>query len=220
MQENTGVTAEQWPHLFKSRNLILGSPLYWLHWGQPGLCFQWNQMWAGINLRKPLVQAWSGKDVPGAWAALQAQWGGCGHERWCFHMLWVWETSPSAAMWPRRVFPQVFYTPSLLFPSEDETPASTTLSIQLSFHACWAPDEASRLIVMHRNDNGMQLIISTYELRAKKSREEVDILGKGPSAGPSRSMCPTLQYNTCSTGFSDSLWGILFSSQWNTQMMA
>uniref|UniRef100_A0A8D2GMP7 Uncharacterized protein n=1 Tax=Urocitellus parryii TaxID=9999 RepID=A0A8D2GMP7_UROPR len=46
------------------------------------------------------------------------------------------------------VFPQVFYTQSLLHPSEDELPVSTTLTVRLSSKACWAPDEAARLIVI------------------------------------------------------------------------
>ncbi|KAM5261211.1 cyclin-dependent kinase 20 isoform 1-T1 [Hipposideros larvatus] len=72
--------------------------------------------------------------------------------------------------------PKVFHTHSLLCPSEDVPPVSTTLPIWLTSRACWAPDEAARLVVMHRNDNGMQLVVTTYELRAKKSRDGVDIL--------------------------------------------
>ncbi|XP_008589732.1 PREDICTED: F-box/WD repeat-containing protein 12-like [Galeopterus variegatus] len=71
---------------------------------------------------------------------------------------------------------KVFYTHSLLHPLEDEPPVSTTLPVWLSSRACWAPDEVARLIVMHRNDNGMQLIVTTYELGAKKSRDRVNIL--------------------------------------------
>lgn len=74
----------------------------------------------------------------------------------------------------------MFHTHSLLCPSEDVPPVSTTLPIWLTSRACWAPDEAARLVVMHRNDNGMQLVVTTYELRAKKSRDGVDILGKDP----------------------------------------
>ncbi|XP_059745108.1 F-box/WD repeat-containing protein 12 isoform X3 [Bos taurus] len=72
--------------------------------------------------------------------------------------------------------PEVFYTQSLLCRSEDETPASTTLPIWLTSRACWTPDEAARLMVMHRNDNGMQLVITTYELGSRKSRDRVEVL--------------------------------------------
>ncbi|XP_044796273.1 cyclin-dependent kinase 20 isoform X3 [Bubalus bubalis] len=72
--------------------------------------------------------------------------------------------------------PEVFYTQSLLCRSEDETPASTTLPIWLMSRACWTPDEAARLMVMHRNDSGLQLVITTYELGSRKSRDRVEIL--------------------------------------------
>nr|XP_012642708.1 F-box/WD repeat-containing protein 12-like isoform X2 [Microcebus murinus] len=72
--------------------------------------------------------------------------------------------------------PEVFYTQSLLHPSEDKPPVSTTLPIWLTSRSCWAPGEAARLIVMHKNDSGTQLVVTTYELEAKKSRERVNIL--------------------------------------------
>lgn len=40
--------------------------------------------------------------------------------------------------------------------------------------ACWAPDKAARLMVMHRNDHSMQFVVTTYELGPKKSRDQVD----------------------------------------------
>ena len=79
-----------------------------------------------------------------------------------------------------KVFPQVFHTRSLLCLVEGEPPVSTTLPIWLTSRACWAPDETARLMVTHRNDNGMQLVITTYELRTKQSREGVDVVGKDP----------------------------------------
>nr|XP_020755306.1 cyclin-dependent kinase 20 isoform X3 [Odocoileus virginianus texanus] len=72
----------------------------------------------------------------------------------------------------------VFYIQSLLCQSEEETPTSASLPIWLTSRACWAPDEAARLMVMHRNDNGMQLVITTYELGTKKSRDRADILAQ------------------------------------------
>lgn len=84
---------------------------------------------------------------------------------------------------------QVFYTQSLLCRSEDETPASTTLPIWLTSRACWAPDKAARLMVMHRNDNGMQLVITTYELGTRKSRDRVEILGKDPHVTTTTLQC-------------------------------
>lgn len=80
------------------------------------------------------------------------------------------------------VFPQVFYTRSLLCLVEDEPPVSTTLPIWLTSRACWAPDETARLMVMHRNNDSRQLAISTYELGAKQSQEGVDVVGKCPHA--------------------------------------
>jgi len=74
------------------------------------------------------------------------------------------------------VFPQVFYTRSLLCLVEDEPPVSTTLPIWLTSRACWAPDETARLMVMHRNNDSRQLAISTYELGAKQSQEGVDVV--------------------------------------------
>ncbi|KAG3293616.1 F-box/WD repeat-containing protein 12-like, transcript variant X4 [Ictidomys tridecemlineatus] len=74
--------------------------------------------------------------------------------------------------------PKVFYTQSLLHPSEDELPVSTTLTVRLSSKACWAPDEAARLIVMHRNGSVRQLVVTTFELKAMKSRDRVSILAQ------------------------------------------
>lgn len=85
--------------------------------------------------------------------------------------------------------PEVFYTQSLLCRSEDETPASTTLPIWLTSRACWTPDEAARLMVMHRNDNGMQLVITTYELGSRKSRDRVEVLGKDPRVTTTTLQC-------------------------------
>uniref|UniRef100_A0A671F663 Protein kinase domain-containing protein n=1 Tax=Rhinolophus ferrumequinum TaxID=59479 RepID=A0A671F663_RHIFE len=72
--------------------------------------------------------------------------------------------------------PKVFHTRSLLYPSDDVPPVSTTLPVRLTSRACWAPDEAARLVVMHTNDNGIQLVVTTCELRTKKSRDGVDML--------------------------------------------
>ncbi|XP_027811200.2 F-box/WD repeat-containing protein 12-like isoform X1 [Marmota flaviventris] len=74
--------------------------------------------------------------------------------------------------------PKVFYTQSLLHPSEDELPVSTILTVRLSSKACWAPDEAARLIVMHRNGSVRQLVVTTFELKAMKSRDRVSILAQ------------------------------------------
>lgn len=74
----------------------------------------------------------------------------------------------------------MFYTWPLLHPSEDRLPVSTTLPIRLSSRACWAPDEAARLMVIHRDDGGVHLVITTFELKATKSRDRVSILGKVP----------------------------------------
>lgn len=75
---------------------------------------------------------------------------------------------------------QVLSTHTLLHPSEDEPPVCSTLPIRHSSRACWAPEEAARLTVMHKNDNSMQLVVTTYELGAQKSRDRMDILGKVP----------------------------------------
>lgn len=77
------------------------------------------------------------------------------------------------------VFQQVFYTQPLLHPSEDRL-VSTTLPIRQSSRACWAPDEAAKLMVIHRDDSGVHLVITTFELKANKSRDRVSILGKVP----------------------------------------
>ncbi|XP_032326968.1 cyclin-dependent kinase 20 isoform X6 [Camelus ferus] len=84
---------------------------------------------------------------------------------------WVFASTQNSDLGPK-----VFHTLSLLCPSEDEPPVYTTLPIELTSRACWAPAEAARLTVMHRNDNGMQLVVTTYELEAKKTRNRVDIL--------------------------------------------
>lgn len=92
----------------------------------------------------------------------------------------------------------MFHTASLVYPLDDEPPVLTTFSSCLRPQACWAPAEAARLIVMHPDGNSMQLVISTYELRAKKSKQEVEIVGKGPCAGPSRpaGVSPPLQHDS------------------------
>ncbi|XP_021562110.1 F-box/WD repeat-containing protein 12-like isoform X4 [Carlito syrichta] len=74
--------------------------------------------------------------------------------------------------------PKVFYTHSLLFPLEDEPPASTALPTGPSSGVCWAPDETARLMVMHKTDTGSQLAVTTYDLRAKKSGNRVNVLAK------------------------------------------
>ncbi|CAO2596033.1 F-box/WD repeat-containing protein 12 [Lemmus lemmus] len=74
--------------------------------------------------------------------------------------------------------PKVFYTQPLLHPSEDGLPVSTTLPVRLSSRACWAPDEAARLMVLHRDDSGMHLVITTFSLKASKSRDRVSILAQ------------------------------------------
>ncbi|XP_064338487.1 cyclin-dependent kinase 20 isoform X5 [Camelus dromedarius] len=84
---------------------------------------------------------------------------------------WVFASTQNSDLGPK-----VFHTLSLLCPSEDEPPVYTTLPVELTSRACWAPAEAARLTVMHRNDNGMQLVVTTYELEAKKTRNRVDIL--------------------------------------------
>lgn len=72
--------------------------------------------------------------------------------------------------------PKVFYTQSLLYPSEDGLPVSTSLPVRLSSRACWAPEEAARLMVMHRDVRGTHLVITTFDLKASKSRDRVNTL--------------------------------------------
>lgn len=72
---------------------------------------------------------------------------------------------------------------SLLYPLEDEPPVSTALPIGLTSRACWAPDEAARLVVMHRGDSSVQWMVTTYELEAKKCKDAMNILGKDPISG-------------------------------------
>lgn len=79
----------------------------------------------------------------------------------------------------------------MLCPPEDEPPVSSTLPIRLTSRACWAPHEAARLVVMHRGDN--DLVVTTYELGAKKSRDAVNILGEAPVSGPAGPLPPALQ---------------------------
>lgn len=74
--------------------------------------------------------------------------------------------------------PKVFYTQPLLHLSEDRLPVSTTLPIRRGSRACWAPDEAARLMVIHRDDGGVRLVITTFELKATKSRDRVSILAQ------------------------------------------
>ncbi|XP_040611893.1 F-box/WD repeat-containing protein 12 isoform X1 [Mesocricetus auratus] len=82
------------------------------------------------------------------------------------------------------VGPKVFFTQPLLHPLEDELPVSTTLPVRLSSRACWAPDEAARLMVMHRDDSGMHLAITTFGLKASKSRDRVSILAQQLASFP------------------------------------
>ncbi|XP_032740320.1 F-box/WD repeat-containing protein 12-like [Rattus rattus] len=80
--------------------------------------------------------------------------------------------------------PKAFYTQPLLHPSEDRLPASATLPIRLSSRACWAPEEAARLMVTHRDDSGVHLVITTFELKANKSRDRVSILAQQLASFP------------------------------------
>ncbi|XP_040819547.1 F-box/WD repeat-containing protein 12-like [Ochotona curzoniae] len=84
---------------------------------------------------------------------------------------WVFASSQNSDLEPK-----VFHTASLVYPLDDEPPVLTTFSSCLRPQACWAPAEAARLIVMHPDGNSMQLVVSTYELRAKKSKQEVEIV--------------------------------------------
>lgn len=88
--------------------------------------------------------------------------------------------------------PQVFHSHSLLCPLEDEPPVSTALPIGLTSKACWAPDEAARLVVVHRDDSGVQWVVTTYEPGAKKSKDAVNVLGKDPQQDLWACMSPTL----------------------------
>ncbi|XP_055451129.1 F-box/WD repeat-containing protein 12-like isoform X2 [Psammomys obesus] len=82
------------------------------------------------------------------------------------------------------VGPKLFYTQPLLLPSEDGLPVSTTVPVRLSSRACWAPDEAARLMVLHRDDGGMHLAITTFELKTSKSRGRVSILAQQLASFP------------------------------------
>lgn len=92
-----------------------------------------------------------------------------------------WEKPPRPPGRDGAGAPQVFHTRSLLCPSEDEPPVSAALPVWLTSSACWAPSEAARLVVMHRDNTGLQLVITTYELRTQASRDGVDVVGKGPA---------------------------------------
>lgn len=66
--------------------------------------------------------------------------------------------------------------------------------------------------MVHKNeDDDMQLVVTTFELRSKKSsKHRVDILGKGPHAGPGLCVLP-LQ-------LLDSSFGTLLPCQWNSDI--
>ncbi|CAH6799662.1 F-box/WD repeat-containing protein 12 [Phodopus roborovskii] len=70
---------------------------------------------------------------------------------------------------------KVFFTQPLLHPLEDSFPVSTTLPVRLSSKACWAPAEAARLMVMHKDESGVHLVITTFILKASESRDRVSI---------------------------------------------
>ncbi|XP_029775346.1 F-box/WD repeat-containing protein 12-like isoform X1 [Suricata suricatta] len=84
---------------------------------------------------------------------------------------WVFAWTQSSELGPK-----VFHTRSLLCPEEDEPPVSATLPACLTCIACWAPDETARLMVTHRNDNDLQLVVTTYELGVQQSREGADVM--------------------------------------------
>ncbi|XP_060228484.1 F-box/WD repeat-containing protein 12-like isoform X2 [Meriones unguiculatus] len=92
---------------------------------------------------------------------------------------WVFVSAQGSDMGPK-----LFYTQPLLHPSEDGLPVSTTLPVRLSSRACWAPDEAARLMVLHRDDGGMHLVITTFELKTSKSRDRVSILAQQLASFP------------------------------------
>lgn len=48
---------------------------------------------------------------------------------------------------------------------------------------------------MHRNDNGMQLVVTIYKLGAKKSNDEINILGKEPTSVPAGLHVTTIAYD-------------------------
>ncbi|XP_012781215.2 F-box/WD repeat-containing protein 12-like isoform X2 [Ochotona princeps] len=129
-----------------------------------------------------LIKAWeaeTGRErasfcLPTSSSALEA----CNHPEGPFLLLlcspdcqWVFASTQNSDLDPK-----VFHTASLLYPLDDETPVFTTFSSCVRPQACWAPAEAARLIVMHPDGNSMQLVITTYELRAKKCKKKVDIV--------------------------------------------
>ncbi|XP_069889465.1 F-box/WD repeat-containing protein 12-like isoform X7 [Dipodomys merriami] len=75
-----------------------------------------------------------------------------------------------------KMVSKVFDVQSLLDPLEEEPPVCTILPVSLTSKACWAPVEAARLIVMHRNCDCTQMMVTTFELKADKSRGRVNTL--------------------------------------------
>ncbi|XP_058157430.1 cyclin-dependent kinase 20 isoform X2 [Dasypus novemcinctus] len=83
---------------------------------------------------------------------------------------WVFATTQSSDLAPK-----VFPVHSLAHPPEEEPPLCASLPIWLTSRACWAPAEAARLLVLHRNETGTQLLLTTYDAGAKNSGAGVKV---------------------------------------------
>nr|XP_042134403.1 F-box/WD repeat-containing protein 12-like isoform X2 [Peromyscus maniculatus bairdii] len=120
----------------------------------------------------PLLQLVVTVDTQGLIIGWKAETGSL----WASFCLPTFCSSMEACGHSEGPFLMVFYTQSLLYPSEDGLPVSTSLPVRLSSRACWAPEEAARLMVMHRDVRGTHLVITTFDLKARKSRDRVNTL--------------------------------------------
>ena len=62
----------------------------------------------------------------------------------------------------------------------------------MTSRVCWNSDDTARPVEMHRNDSGVQLVVTIYKLGAKKSRDGINILGRIPHQDLQVCMLPPL----------------------------
>ncbi|XP_053454815.1 F-box/WD repeat-containing protein 12 [Nycticebus coucang] len=75
----------------------------------------------------------------------------------------------------QHILPKVFFTESLLRPSEGSTPLSCSLSFSSCCRACWTPRKESRITLMFQKSTTRRMGFATFDLTMEKTGGQTDI---------------------------------------------
>ncbi|XP_023375282.1 F-box/WD repeat-containing protein 12 [Otolemur garnettii] len=75
----------------------------------------------------------------------------------------------------QHVLPKVFFTESLLRPSEGSTPLSCSLSFSSCCGACWTPRKESTITLMFRKSTTRRMGFATFDITMKKTGDKTEI---------------------------------------------